>query len=206
MESKAQVLPTDCINQHEYEIKIMKTNLKQLATATLMLLAVASVQAQPIVLPDPAVASSSQTGTFSVKDNTITLTGTPVNLTTSTAKGDIASGSARFMSGELQYNDGGSSVDGQMGKVSFGSEVKNGQVTYILKGLIYGKLTKGGQIADVNGNFSVVTKPVAEGTPLTQASLESASLILTPRSNVNNTQPASASQPQRSHTGKHSKH
>jgi hypothetical protein len=182
----------------------MKTTIKQLATATLLLLAVVTVQAQPIVLPDPAAAGSSQTGSFSIKDNTITLTGSPVNLTTSTAKGDIASGSARFMSGELQYNDGASSVDGQMGKVSFGSEVKNGQVTYILKGLIYGKLTKGGQLADVNGNFSVVTKPVAEGTPLTQASLESASLILTPRSNVNNIQPIS--QAPRSHTGKHSKH
>lgn len=184
----------------------MKTTIKQLATATLMLLAAATAQAQPIVLPDPAVAVANQAGSFSIKDNAITLTGNPVNLTTSTAKGDIASGSARFMSGELQYNDGASSVDGQMGKVSFGSEVKNGQVTYILKGLVYGKLTKAGQTVDVNGNFSVITKPAAEGTPLSQAQVESASLIMTPRSNVNNTQPANTSQPQRSQTGKHSKH
>jgi hypothetical protein len=184
----------------------MKTNLKQLATATLLLLAVATVQAQPIVLPDPAVAISNQTGTFSIKDNTIALTGGSLNLTTSTAKGDIASGSARFMSGELQYNDGASSVDGQMAKVSFGSQVKDGQVSYIIKGQVFGKLTQAGQTIDVGGNFSVITKPAAEGTLLTQAQVESASLIMTPRSNVNNTEAANTSQPQRSHTGNRSKH
>jgi hypothetical protein len=185
----------------------MKTNLKQLATATLMLLAVATVQAaQYIELPDPTVASANQNGTFSIKDNTISLTGGSLNLTTSTAKGDIASGSARFMSGELQYNDGANSVDGQMGKVSFGSQVKDGQVVYILKGLVYGKLTKAGQLVDVNGNFSVITKPAAEGTSLTQAQVASASLIMTPRSNVNNNEPANTSEVKRSHAGNRSKH
>lgn len=167
----------------------MKTTIKQLTSALLILLAVATVEARPIVLPDPA-NSASETGTFSVSaDNQITLTGSRVVLTTSLpANGNIASGSARFMSGDLQYNDGASSVDGKMAKVSFGSQIKNGQVTYIIKGLLYGKLTQSGQTVDVNGNFSVVSKAAAEGTPLTQAQLESSDLILTIRSNINNTQ------------------
>ncbi len=167
----------------------MKTTIKQLAAAMLILLAAATAEARPIVLPDPANGGS-ETGTFSVSaDNKITLTGNRVTLTTSLpSNGDIASGSARFMSGDLQYNDGASSVDGKIAKVSFGSQIKGGQVVYIIKGLVYGKLMQSGQTVDVNGNFSVVTKPVAEGTPLTQAQLESNDLILTIRSNINNPQ------------------
>lgn len=85
----------------------MKTTIKQLAAAMLILLAAATAEARPIVLPDPATGGS-ETGTFSVSaDNKITLTGNRVTLTTSLpSNGDIASGSARFMSGDLQYNDG----------------------------------------------------------------------------------------------------
>lgn len=167
----------------------MKTKLQQLAATLLILLVAATAEARPIVLPDPAT-SASETGTFTVNaDNKITLTGSHVTLTTSAAeKGDIASGSARFMSGDIQYNDGASSVDGKMAKVTFGSQVKNGQVVYILKGLVYGKLTQSGQTVDVNGNFSVTTKPAAESTPLTQAQVDSSHLILTIRSNINNPQ------------------
>jgi hypothetical protein len=168
----------------------MKTTMKKLATATLMMLAVATAQAQPIVLPD-ASNSASQTGAFSVDaKGQLTLTGNPVILTTSLPSvGTVASGSARFMSGDLQYNDGASSLDGKIAKVTLGSEIKNGQVIYILKGLLYGKLSKGGQNVDVNGNFSVTTKAAPESTQLTNTQLESTNLILTTRSNINNTQP-----------------
>ncbi len=167
----------------------MKTRLQQLATAMLILLTAATAEARPIVLPDPAT-SASETGTFSVNaNNQITLTGNHIMLTTSLpSNGDIANGSARFMSGDLQYNDGASSVDGKIAKVTFGSQIKDGQVVYMLKGLIYGKLTQAGQTVDVNGNFSVVTKPAPEATQLSQAQLESSDLILTIRSNINNTQ------------------
>jgi hypothetical protein len=187
------VLSTDCINHNEYEIKTMKTTMKKLATATLMLLAVATVQAKPIVLPDPA-AGANETGTFAVSaNNEITLTGKPIILhTNSAAKGsDLAGGKARFTSGDLQYDDGASSVDGQVSKVSFGSEVKGGQVVYTIKGLVFGKLTQAGQIVDVSGNFSVSTKAAAESTTLAQAEVDSSHLVLTIRSNVNNIQPAS---------------
>lgn len=188
-EHNAQVLSTDCINQNEYGIKIMKTTIKQLATAMLILLTIATAEARPIVLPDPA-SSASETGTFAVNaDNQITLTGNHVILKTSMpSNGDIASGSARFMGGDLQYNDGASSVDGKIAKVTFGSQVNNGQVVYILKGLLYGKLTQGGQTVDVNGNFSVMTKEAPESTQLSQAQLASSDLVLTIRSNINNPQ------------------
>ncbi len=167
----------------------MNTIMKQLTTATLMLLAVTAVQARPIVLPDPA-ATSTETGTFAVNaKNQITLTGNHLVLTTSVANGDIASGSAHFMSGDLQYNDGASSVDGKIAKVSFGCQAKAGQKVCLLKGQVFGKLTQGGQKVDVGGNFSVVTKPAPESTPLTAMQLESSDLVLTIRSNINNTQP-----------------
>jgi hypothetical protein len=203
------VLPTDCINHNEYEIKTMKTTMKKLATATLMLLAVATAQAQPIVLPDPA-AGANETGTFTVSaNNEITLTGNPIILhTNSAARGsDIAGGSARFTSGDLQYSDGASTVDGQVSKVAFGSEVKGGQVVYTIKGLVFGKLTQAGQIVDVSGNFSVSTKAAAEGTTLAQAQVDSSHLVLTIRSNVNNTQPASPEvQQQHGHDRNRSRH
>jgi len=171
----------------------MKTNLKKLAITTLLLLAAVTVQAAPIALPENA--SANQTGNFSINpDNTLTLTGSPVTLTTSAAKGDIAQGSARFMSGILQYKEGSNNLDGQMAKVTLGSQIKNGQVIYLLNGLIYGKLTQANGAADVNGNFSVQTKPAPEGTALTQAQLDSASLLLTVRSNINNTEPNAAAQ------------
>jgi hypothetical protein len=167
----------------------MKTNVQKLATAMLMMLAAATANARPIALPDSA-ASVSQSGTFSVNaDKQLILTGSPINLTTSLpSNGDIASGSARFMSGTLQYNDGSSTVDGRMGRVTFGSQIKNGQVIYILKGLVYGKLTQGGNTVDVNGDFAVTTKPVPEGTELNKAQVESSSLLVSIRSNINNTQ------------------
>jgi hypothetical protein len=62
-------------------------------------------------------------------------------------------------------------------------------VTYILKGLVFGKLTQAGSTVDVNGNFSVSTKPTIEGTPLEQAQVDSSHLLVTIRSNINNTQP-----------------
>lgn len=167
----------------------MKTNLRKLATATLLLFATAAaVHAAPIVLPAPSAAIN-QTGTFSIKNNALTLTGSPITLTTSTAKGDMAAGSARFMSGVLQYQEGGNSLDGQMAKVSLSNQVKNGQVVYQIKGLVYGKLTQAGGAADVNGNFSVQTKPAPEGTAFSQAQPDTSSLILTVRSNINNTGP-----------------
>jgi hypothetical protein len=204
------VLPTDCIIHNEYEIKTMKTTMKKLATATLMLLAVATVQAQPIVLPDPA-AGANESGTFTISPkNEITLIGNPITLhTNSAAKGndDIAGGSARFTSGDLQYSDGASTVDGQVSKVAFGSEVKGGQVVYTIKGLVFGKLTQAGQIVDVSGNFSVSTKAAAEGTTLAQAQVDSSHLVLTIRSNVNNTQPASPEvQQQHGHDRNRSRH
>lgn len=183
----------------------MKTNLTKLATATLMLLAVATAQAQPIVLPDPAIAST-ETGSFSVNaKNQITLTGNHLVLITSLpTKGNLASGSAHFMSGDLQYNDGASSVDGKIAKVVFGSQTTGGQVVYTLKGQAFGKLTQAGKTVDVNGNFSVTSKPVAVGTQLSQATLESSNLIFTIRSNVNNTQPIKTQQ--HGHAGSHLKH
>jgi hypothetical protein len=195
------------MNHNEYEIKTMKTNLKKLATATLMLLAVATVQAQPIVLPDPAT-STAQTGTFTVDAKSqLTLTGNAIVLTTSLpSSGDIASGSAHFKSGDLQYKDGASSLDGKIAKVSFGRQIKDGQVVYLLQGLVYGKLSQAGQTIDVNGNFSVTTKTAPESTTLGQAQLDNVSLILTTRSNVNNTQPVNPHIQQHGHNGGHSKH
>jgi hypothetical protein len=183
----------------------MKTHFKKLATATMMLLAVATVQARPIALPDPA-ATSTETGTFVVNaKNQITLTGNHLVLTTSTANGDIASGTARFMSGDLQYNDGASSVDGKIAKTTFASEIKGGQIVYMIKGQVFGTLTQAGKKVDVGGNFSLMTKPAAVGTKLTQTTLDASHLMLTIRSNVNNTQPVNTRQ-QRSHAGSHLRH
>ncbi len=168
----------------------MKTNIKQLATALLMVLATATAFAQPIVLPDPAV-SQSESGSFSVTANgQIALTGQPVSLTTSLlASGDIAQGSAKFKGGSLQYNDGSSNVDGRMARVTLSSEIKNGQVIYTMTGLVYGTLTQAGAKVDVNGDFSVTTKPAIEGTTLEQAQVDSSHLLVTVRSNINNTNP-----------------
>jgi hypothetical protein len=167
----------------------MKIHLKQFAAATLIMLAAATADARPIALPDSA-ANVSQSGTFSVSaDNQITLTGNPVSLTTSLPlNGEVPSGSARYMGGSLQYADGTSTVDGKIARVAFGSQIKNGQVTYLLKGLIYGKLTQGGETVDVNGDFSVTTKPAPEGTVLEQTQVDSSHLLVTMRSNINNPQ------------------
>ena len=169
----------------------MKPTIKHLASALFILVASATVNARPIVLPDPAT-STSETGTFTISaKNEITLNGSHVSLTTSLpSSGDIATGSARFMSGDLQYHDGNTTVDGKMAKVTFGSQTKTGQVTYLLKGLIYGTLNQDGKTIDVNGNFAVSTKPAPEGTELSQAQVDSSHLILTIRSNINNTVPA----------------
>lgn len=165
----------------------MKTSFKQLAGTLLIMLATTAANARPIVLPDPA-NSTTETGTFSVSPtNQLTLTGSHVDLNTTVASsGDITSGSARFMGGAIKYHDGVSNVDGKMAKVTFGSEVKNGQVIYIIKGLVYGKLTQAGATVDVNGDFAVSTKPAVEGTTLEQAQVDSSHLLLTIRSNINN--------------------
>jgi hypothetical protein len=165
----------------------MKTH-KQLAAVILILLAAANVQARPIALPDSA--STGQSGSFTVSaDSQITLTGNPVSLTTSLpSKGDIASGSAWYKGGILKYSDGSTAIDGRMGRVTYGSQINNGQVTYRIKGLVYGTLTKGATAIDVNGDFAVSTKPAPEGTTLDQAQVDSSQLLLTIRSNINNTQ------------------
>ncbi|WP_394752825.1 hypothetical protein [Crenothrix sp.] len=167
----------------------MKTHTQKLASAIIMLLVAVNVQARPIALPDPATGSS-QSGSFSINaEDQITVTGNPVSLTTSLpANGDVASGTARFMSGSLHYNDGSATVDGRMARVTFGSQINNGQVTYLIKGLVYGTLTQAGKTVDVNGDFAVTTKPAPEGTELTQAQVDSSDLLLTIRSNINNTQ------------------
>jgi len=166
----------------------MKTPLKQLAATILVLLAAATtVEARPIVLPD-AAATASESGTFAVNDKSqIILTGSPISLSTSLPSdgSDVANGSAKFASGDLQYKDGAASLDGQMARVSFGKQVTAGQVVYIIKGLVYGNLVEGGQTMEVNGNFSVVTKPAPEGTKLQQAQVESAHVMVTPRSTIN---------------------
>jgi hypothetical protein len=169
----------------------MKTKLQQLAGALLVLLATTAANALPIVLPDPA-NSSGETGTFSISaDDRVNLTGNPISLTTSLpVKGsDIANGKGRFMSGVLHYA-GSASFDGNMAKVTLGKNLSNGMVVYTLKGLVYGKLDNAGRQTDASGNFGVTTKPAPEGTTLDKAQVESSHLILTPRSNVNNVNPA----------------
>ena len=168
----------------------MNTKLQQFAFAMVIMLLSATAQASPMVLPDPAT-SASESGSFTVstKDE-ITLNGSHISLTTSLpTTGTIASGSARFMSGDLQYHDGASNVDGKIAKVTFGSQTIGNQVVYILKGLVYGTLSKGGQNVDVNGNFSVTTKSAPADTTLSQAQVDSSHLVLTIRSNINNTVP-----------------
>jgi hypothetical protein len=168
----------------------MKTKLQQLAGAMIILLATTTADARPIVLPDPAT-SATETGTFIVTaNNQISLTGSHVDLNTTLASsGDITSGSARFLGGAIKYHDGTSTVDGKMSKVTFGSQVANGQVIYVIKGLVYGKLTQAGSTVDVNGDFAVSTKPALEGTTLAQAQVDSSHLLVTIRSNINNTNP-----------------
>ena len=95
------------------------------------------------------------------------------------------------MSGVIQYA-GSASFDGSMAKVSLGKNLSNGMVVYTLKGLVYGKLDNVGNQSDASGNFGVITKPAPEGTTLDKAQVESASMILTPRSNVNNVNPPNA--------------
>jgi hypothetical protein len=167
----------------------MKTKFQQLAAAMIIILTTGTADARPIVLPDPA-NSTTETGSFIINpNNQITLTGSHVDLTTTQASsGDIASGSARFMGGTINYHDGATKVAGKMAKVTFASEVKNGTVIYIVKGLVYGKLTQTGTTVDVNGDFAVSTKPAMEGTTLDQAQVDSSHLLLTIRSNINNIQ------------------
>lgn len=161
----------------------MKRLLQQLALALLTSVAAMTADARPIALPNPATPSQ-QTGTFSVNaDNQITLTGNPISLSTSLpSQGDIASGSTGFKEGSLQYNDGTTKVDGRMSRVVFGNEIKNGQVIYRLKGLVYGELTQAGTTVDVNGDFFVSTLPAPEGTELAQAQVNFSQLLLTIRS------------------------
>jgi hypothetical protein len=90
------------------------------------------------------------------------------------------------MSGSLKYDDGSTLVDGRMAKVTLSNQIKGGQVIYILKGLVYGKLTQAGVAVDVNGDFAVTTKPMVEGTRLDQAPVDSSHLVVTIRSNINN--------------------
>jgi hypothetical protein len=49
-------------------------------------------------------------------------------------------------------------------------------------------LTQGGETVDVNGDFSVTTKPAPEGTVLEQTQVDSSHLLVTMRSNINNPQ------------------
>lgn len=165
----------------------MKIQLKCLAIASLIFSVVTTANARPMLLPDAAVTTG-QTGSFSVTaDNQITLTGNPVSLTTSLpASGDVASGSARFMGGSLQYADGATTVDGRIAKVTYGSQVTSGQVTYLIKGLVFGTLTQGGSSVDVNGDFTVTTVPAPVDTPLEQTQVDASHLLLTLRSNINN--------------------
>lgn len=169
----------------------MKINFKLLTAVTLMLMTTGVVNARPIALPDPA-KSSTESGSFSINaDNTLTLTGTPISLTTSVADSveAIQDGSARFKGGSLSYSDGSATLNGKLARVSLGKDVNNGQVIYTLKGLVYGTLSQGGQTVDVNGDVGVTTKPAPEGTTLEQAQVDSSHLVVTTRSNINNVNP-----------------
>ncbi len=160
----------------------MKTLLQQLATAVLACLALSSANADPLILPDPA-ANVVATGTFTINEqNQVSLTGTPISLsTTLPTKVDAASGTSTFKSGSIHYDDGASKIDGQMGKVVLGRHIENGQVTYMIKGLIFGELTQGSDHIDVKGNFSVNTLPAPEGTSLAESQVSSSDIILTVR-------------------------
>ena len=171
----------------------MNKKLQQLAGAAVLLLATTSINALPIVLPDPA-NSSSETGTFSIDaHDRINMTGNPISLTTSLpVKGShIANGDGRFKNGVIQYK-GSANFDGDIAKVTLGKDLRKGMVVYTLKGLVYGKLDNAGEQSDVSGNFGVTTKPAPEGTALNNAQVESSHLVLTPRSNVNNVNPSNA--------------
>lgn len=178
----------------------MNTKLQQFVGSALLLLATTAANALPIVLPGPD-SSSSASGTFSISaDDRINLKGNPISLTTSLAvKGsDVVNGAGRFQGGVIQYT-GSSSFDGNMSKVTVGKSLEKGWVVYTLKGLVYGKLDNGGKQTDASGNFGVTTKPAPEGTTLDKAQVESASVILTPRSNVNNVNPPNADSQKANH-------
>jgi hypothetical protein len=169
-------------------LNVMKTRIHQVAAAMLMLLAVSSADARPIALPD-ASNTIKFSGSFTVDaDKTLTLTGSPVSLKTSAGESvtDINHGKARFMSGTLQYADGIASVDGKLSRLTLGSQVSNGMVVYVLKGLVYGTLTEQGKTIDVNGSVGITTKPAPEGTELDQTQVESGQVVVTTRSNINN--------------------
>lgn len=166
----------------------MKTKLKQLAATVLIVLATTTAttaHARTIALPDPAAVSVAS-GTFRVNAmNQITLTGSPVSLTTARpSHADTAGGSARFARGSLAYKDGTTSVDGRISRVVFGRQINNGQVIYTIKGLVHGKLTQGTSALNVNGSFSVSTKAAPEGTTLAQAQVDTSQLLLTTRSKL----------------------
>jgi len=166
----------------------MKSKIQQVAGAMLMLLAVSSVDARPIALPD-ASNTIKFSGSFTVDaDKTLTLNGSPVSLKTSAGESlaDINHGKARFMSGTLQYADGIANVDGKLSRVTLGSQVSNGMVVYVLKGLVYGTLTEQGKTIDVNGSIGITTKPAPVGTELDQTQVESGQVVVTTRSNINN--------------------
>ncbi|NOT12175.1 MAG: hypothetical protein HOP23_10145 [Methylococcaceae bacterium] len=160
----------------------MKTLLQQLAIAVLACMALSTANAEPLILPDPA-ANSVATGEFQVNEqNQVTLIGTPISFsTTLPIKVDAASGTSTFKSGSIHYDDGTSNIDGQMSKVTLGRYLENGQVTYMLKGLIFGKLIRGGDHIDVKGNFSVSTLPAPEGTLLADSQVDKSDIILTVR-------------------------
>ena len=160
----------------------MKTILQPLAIALLACLALSSANADPLRLPNPT-SGNTATGTFTINEsNQITLTGKPVSLsTTLPTKVDADSGTSTFKSGNIQYDDGSSKIDGQMAKATLGRHIENGQVTYLIKGLIYGELTQGGNHIDVKGNFSVSTLPAPEGTTLAESQVASSDIILTVR-------------------------
>lgn len=160
----------------------MNTLLRPLALAALTCLALSTAQADPLILPNPT-AGIVASGSFSISETQqITLTGKPISLsTTLPTKSDQASGTYTYKSGTIQYDDGSSKIDGQMSKVLVGRHVVDGQVTYMLKGLIFGVLTQGGDKADVKGNFSVTTQPAPEGTTLAESQVASSDIILTAR-------------------------
>jgi hypothetical protein len=158
-----------------------------IASALVGLLASASVMARPIVLPDPG-KSTGESGSFKVGlDGEIILTGKPVSLQTSQpVNTDVASGNATFKTGSLNYNDGKTKVTGKLSRSTLTSQVTDGKVTYMLSGLVYGKLVQGSTHVDVNGNFSVATKPAPEGSRLDQVQVDSSHLVVTPRNSTNN--------------------
>jgi hypothetical protein len=100
---------------------------------------------------------------------------------------DSRSGSSTFKAGYIQFNDGSYVLDGRMSRVTLNRLEQAGNTVYVLQGFIYGKLKKGSETYDIDGNFTVSSKPMGADTDINGAQVDSSLIQIEDLSEVRET-------------------